>query len=728
MKNYLHKGLFAGLIFAFVTMLAPDAFCETKENQTPEKLESIKVTARKAEESAKDVPFSVSVLTGAELENRRLESFEAALRQTPGVDVFSYGALGGGFMRIRGVGSLYRIGEDDTSVLINLDGVPQSSSTASMSVLDIERMEVLKGPQGTLMGRNSEAGAVNIITKKPTRHLEGYVKGEYGTENTFNTEGVVSGPVTEELSARFAVKYSGYDNQVVYHGTDDPISKPKDATVRGTLLWEPTDQTDVALILGYEDKKNRTEAMLLMPFDDKQEMDIPKGSLNSERDSQRATLDATHDFGNMILTSVTGYIQMDSTDDRLLYDKLLARALLGMDIVEGDKVYRSTNIDAIYQEFRLSSTPGSDVFWVAGASYYQSDRDFSNSYNYEHVPGYMAVNGKIDSNFKTKTAGIFGEITYPIMERLKVTGGLRYTWDEKEYQSNWTPADSNPYAEYYGPASDSDEMSSSFVTGRAAISYAFTESMNTYFTYARGYKSEAYQDLAMDYIFIGDNSDLTVDPAKIDSYELGMKMELPDGKAGLNVALFFNDVKDDHVSYVDLATLTSTIGNNDTQTKGIEVEGFWKIGMGFTIRGGGGYTDAEITGVPEDSKDVKEGNAIPDTPKWNATVSLTHHLPLSPFWGMTSPSLFTCITNRYVGEREADAANTFKLDAYNKLDFRMGIMSEHLEFYVWGENLLDEVYQLYGVTLGKSVIDGSYVRAGGCSRGRILGLGIAYHF
>ena len=728
MKNYLHNGLFVGLVFAFATMLAPDAFCETTENKTPEKLEPMKVTARKAEESAKDVPFSVSVMTDTELENRRLESFEDALRQTPGVDVYSYGALGGDFMRIRGVGSLYRIGEDDTSVLINLDGVPQSMSSASMSILDIERMEVMKGPQGTLMGRNSEAGAVNIITKKPTRHLEGYVKGEYGTENTFNTEGVVSGPVTEKLSARFAVKYSGYDNQIVYHGTDDPISKPKDAIVRGTLLWEPTDKTDVSLILGYEEKKNRTEAMLLMPFDDDQELDAPENSLNSERDSQRATLDVTHDFGSMMLTSVTGYTQMDSNEDRLLYDKKLARALLGMDVVEGNKTYRSASLDSIYQEFRLSSKPGSDVFWVAGASYYQSDRDLSNSYDYEHITGYMAMNGKIDANFKTKNYGIFGEITYPLMERLKVTGGLRYTWDEKEYKSNWTPWDTNPYAAYYGPASDSNEMSSSFVTGRAAISYAFTENMNTYFTYARGYKPKAYQDLATGYIFSGDNSDLIVDAAKVNSYELGMKMETPEGKAGLNVALFFNDIKDDHVTYVDLVTMTSKIGNNDTQTKGIEIEGFWKVGMGFTIRAGGGYTDAEITGVPKGSKDVKEGNAIPDTPNWNATVSISHYLPLSPFWGMTSPSLFTCLTNRYVGEREADAANSFQLDAYNKLDFRMGIVSEHMEFYVWGENLLDEIYQLYGVNLGKSAVDGRDVYAGGCSRGRILGLGITYRF
>ena len=687
-------------------------------------LETMTVTARKAEESAKDVPFSLTVIGGTELENRRLKSFEDALRQTPGVDIHTYGSLGTGMMRIRGVGSLYQIGLDDTSVLINLDGVPQSLATASMSIMDIERMEVMKGPQGTLMGRNSEAGSVNIITKKPTRYPEGYIKSEYGTENTFDTETAVSGPVTEKLSARFAGKYSGYDNPVEYYGTDEPISEPRDVAVRGTLLWEPTDKTDAILTLGYEEKNNRTEAMLLAPYEDKQERDMPKDSLGGDRDSWRATLDVTHEFGNMIFTSVTGYTQMDSAEDRLLYDKLLANALLGMNVTEGH-AKRKLSGDTYYQEFRLSSKPENDVFWVTGANYYMSDRNMINIYDYQHIMSYMAMNGKIDSDFKTTNYGIFGEITYPVIKRVKLTGGLRYTWDKKEYESEWTPSSTTAY---FCTAFDSEEISSSFVTGRASASYAVTENINTYFTYARGYKAKAYQDIATGYIFSGDNSDLIVDAAKINSYELGMKMETSNKKAWVNVALFFNDIKDDHVLYVDLITLTPKIANNDTETKGIEIEGFWKPGNGFTITAGGGYTGAEITGIPETSQDVKEGNDVPGTPKWNAMISVSHNLPLPSFWGMTSPSLFTSVTNRYVGKREADTANSFQFDAYNKLDFRIGIMSEHIEFYAWCDNLLDERYDLYGCNFGASVHDGRDVIGGAASRGRTLGVGVAYYF
>ena len=400
----------------------------------------------------------------------------------------------------------------------------------------------------------------------------------------------------------------------------------------------------------------------------------------------------------------------------------------GMDSTEGDFTLREMSADTLYQEFRLSSKPEDDVFWVAGFNFYQSDRNLTNSYDYEHIMGYMAMNGSIDSNFKTTDYAVFGEATYPLTDRFKLTGGLRYTWDNKEYESDWMPAATNPFAGYYGPASDSDEMDSSFLTGRASVSYAVSDNINTYFTYARGHKAKAYQDLATEYIFLGDNADLVVDAATIDSYELGMKLETTDKYAGVNVALFFNDIKDDHVSYVDLTTMSNKVANNDTETKGLEIEGFWRPGNGFTITVGGGYTDAEITCVPETSMDVKEGNDVPFTPNWNATVSISHNLPLPSFWGMQSPSLFATATNRYVGDRKGDAANSFELDAYNKLDFRMGIMSEHLEFYVWGDNLLDEIYDLYGYNLGTSAVDGSDVIVGGPARGRILGVGVAYYF
>ncbi|WP_211204074.1 TonB-dependent receptor [Denitrovibrio acetiphilus] len=694
------------------------------EAEKVQTLQSTTVTARKAEESAKDVPFSLSVISGNELENRRLANLEDALRQTPGIEVDTYGGSDTRNIRIRGVGSLESVSMDDTSVVINVDGVPQAVASATLNIMDIERVEILKGPQGTLMGRNSEAGAINIITKKPTRHLEGYLKGEYGTENTFLTEGAVSGPVSKTVSMRLAAKYSGYDNQVEYYNSTEPITEPRNFAVRATLLWEPTDKTDVTFSIGHEDIDNMTGADILAPYDDEQKTDIPKDSYDTEKSVDRFTLIFEHEFSAFDFTSVTGYVHTDANQQQYIYNGMIYREFYGF-VPEGSMT-RELEQKAFSQELRLSSKSGSDIFWVTGANYYRSERDLNNVDAYDTFYSIGWYNADLYKTFETTDIGVFGEVTYPVTDKLKLTGGLRYTWDKKEYDTDWTANPSNPST--IRTASDSDEMSESYGTGRVSVSYAVREDTNVYLTYARGHKAKGYNDWGNAFINGYDN-DLIYDEAEIDSFELGAKFEAPNGKSGLNVAFFYNDIKDDHVMVWNHMDRVSDVENFDTESKGAEFSGFVKPGGGFTITAGFGYTDAEIKTVPGGSTSgAKEGNSIPNSPEWNATVSIAHSLSLKPFWGFKAPALVTTVTNRYIGSREGDPANTFELDSYNKLDFRIGVMSENLEVYVWGDNILDKVYDLYGWNYGASMVDGADVIVGMPSRGRILGVGAAYYF
>ncbi|MCD8567362.1 MAG: TonB-dependent receptor plug domain-containing protein, partial [Geovibrio sp.] len=255
----LSRKLFGTLLAAAVILPA-----HAHADDSIYKLDNVTVTARKGEESAKDVPFSLSVIDGNELTNRGVKNFEDMLKQTVGVETSTYGGVETRIVRMRGVGSLQQVSPDDTSVIINIDGVPNNAGTATLSTMDIERVEILKGPQGTLMGRNSQSGAINIISRKPTKEFEGYLRGEYGEENTFLTEGAVSGSITEKFRARLAARYSGYDNQIEYYQTNEPVSKPKDLAVRGTLLWVPSSKTEVTFIAGYEEVNNRPEFRVLM--------------------------------------------------------------------------------------------------------------------------------------------------------------------------------------------------------------------------------------------------------------------------------------------------------------------------------------------------------------------------------------------------------------------------------------------------------------------------------
>ncbi|UXM98640.1 TonB-dependent receptor plug domain-containing protein [Xanthomonas hortorum pv. pelargonii] len=206
-------------------------------------LPTVTVSARLADESAKDVPFGLSVTRRSDIEAGRLLNIKEVLRNTPGVDVSSYGGSNDGNVRIRGVGSLNQVSIDDGSVVLNVDGVAISMRHASLATFDVEQVEVLKGPQGTLFGRNSEAGAINVTSRRPTREREGYVRVEAGEQGQQLQEAALGGALSEHLSGRIAVRHSGYDAWVDNAQDGRPLVEPREprcaAACYGTLPTAP---------------------------------------------------------------------------------------------------------------------------------------------------------------------------------------------------------------------------------------------------------------------------------------------------------------------------------------------------------------------------------------------------------------------------------------------------------------------------------------------------------
>jgi iron complex outermembrane receptor protein len=537
-------------------------------------------------------------------------------------------------------------------------------------------------------------------------------------------EGAVGGPVTEKLGARLAFRYSGYDNPVQYYNTDNPVTRPWDMAVRGTLAWTPDSKTSATFIASHEQIENRATLDVLMPYGDDPEVDVPKDSYDEDKSIERVSLELKHEFDNFIGSSLTGYSYADQERKSCIYNGITFRKYLGM---TGDGSWRwGYQEDTFNQEFRLSSKPKDKIFWVAGVSGNISERDVDSKDSYDNFRPSYWMNAVYDKNFTTYSGGIFGEATYPLTEKLKVTGGIRYSWERKEYSANWAAKPSNPSP--IRTARDSHELNDDYPTGRAALSYEAIENLNLYAVYARGYKSGGFSEYATGFIN-GIKSDLIYKPAVVDSYEVGFKSELPNLNAGISGAFFYNDTRDEHLLVFDSSTYVSVPENFDTRSMGVELNGYWKIGYGFTLSAGGGYTDAEIKSVPGDSvSGAEKGNRVPDTPKWNATVSLGHALPLPDFLGMHSPVLTSKITNRYIGERYGSADNYFKLDSYNELDLKISLAGEHVEIYLWADNLLDERYELSAWYFGQSFVDGSLVSIAVPSRGRVIGGGLAYYF
>jgi iron complex outermembrane receptor protein len=661
-------------------------------------LSGMTVTARLAAEHAKDIPFGIGVIGGQEIETRRQLTLDDALRATPGVNLWSDGSPHSANVLIRGTGSINPVSTDDGAVALSIDGVPLSMRNMSLGTLDIARVEILKGPQGTLFGSNSRAGAINVITNKPTRELQAYVRGEIGQEGQHLQEAVVSGPLSELLSGRFAIRNSGSDHWVDNARTGEPLSRPRSLMFRGSVLWDNGAGTTLLVTADREGAKRNLGLAVLRPYDDPPVMDVTPGLYDgNSKTVQRYAAIINHDLPVGRLTSVTGYTTFD-TDFVGGYD---ARAMQAMFGVAAENMQRSSmDGNTLSQDLRWTSLPGAPVFWVTGVNLSRAQRSFDQLY--------IRSNQAMDRDYQTDSHALYGEVTWPLTDVLKLTGGLRHTWDHKSYD-----------ALYAGTVADYRRLRDDYSTGRLALSYALTPATNLYGAVSRGYESGGIGDFPTQ---VADS--VPFKPAASNAAEVGIKTESADGRFILNAALFSTQVKDDHLMGFDPATLATSTVNADTRSRGAELQGTWRLGDGFSLSGAVSFIDAEITsnvsGVS--GGDIRKGNRSPDVPKWGGTLGAAYTRPLSALRWLSAPVLTARLDYQYVGTRAADTQNHFDLDKYQKVDLRIGVASGGTELYVFGSNLLDEQYDLYGFAPAAP----TYV--GAPARGRTLGLGVRHDF
>ncbi|XKU39784.1 TonB-dependent receptor [Pseudomonas [fluorescens] ATCC 17400] len=664
-------------------------------------LAPVTVSARLNQESARDIPFGLSVLDEHTLQTRRLRTLEDALRGTPGVDVNSWGGANDANVRIRGVGSLNQMSMDDGSVVLNVDGVPMSVRNAAMATLDVQQVEVLKGPQGTLLGRNSEAGAINVTTRKPTREVEGYVRGEVGQQGQFMSEGAVGGPLTETLAGRIAVRRSGFDNWVDNQQDGDPMTTPRDLALRGSLLWDNDAGTTGLLVAERQRAEHYAGLEMLRPFGNSPRLDYTPGVFDgNQKTNERYSFELNHDLAQARITSITAYT---STDFKAVkgYDRNITRALYGSPF---EYLIEDSAHERVWsQDLRLGSLPEAEVFWVGGVNLSRSERNFDSS-NF--------TNGALQQReFSTNSYAAYGEITFPIAEDWKLTTGLRHTWDRKTYGGEYTSAGNQ--------ASDSRQLQDNYSTGRVALAYALTPQTNLYAVLSRGYKSAGFNDYATS---VADSEPYKA--AKVSAAEVGFKHESEGGALSLEGALFFTRVRDDHLLGYDFKTVAVSAVNADTRSKGAELSSTWHVTDQLTLGSAVSYTNALVTSdAPGVSGgDVVAGSRVPDVPLWSGNFSVAWHKDLPNLLGLPAPRLNTLLNYRLQKNRPADPQNHYDLKGHAKLDLHLGLESGGSEVYLWGDNLLNARYDLYGSYSTDQVLTGMP------ARGRSAGVGYSYSF
>jgi iron complex outermembrane receptor protein len=524
------------------------------------------------------------------LQNAGIKSIEGLSKSIPNVEFGSNGAEAKIF--IRGVGNDSISPGGETRVAMYTNNVYQSRSQAAFTTLyDIDRVEVLRGPQGTLYGRNAVAGAINIITADPGDHINGYLSGQVGNYSLIQSEGAIGAPITDWLGARIAfqtVDHGGYGNNL---GNREPVSDAHTRSVRGTLAASFADTVKDRLIADYYNARDHsyghhylgrafepseiagldpdayvpTVLKLGIPYATDPQDFAGRGPFNHLL-SYGVSNELSVELSDLLtITSVTGY--------RHLTSKLVDSTFGGQADYQLEVVNEKSN--ALTQELRLSGETGR-VKYVLGGYYFHENHETGNRFPTSLIlaggPDQLVQFYNAGGRERTRAYAAFGQVDVRILPRLTLSAGLRYSYEKKHIHEFFLFDLATPY-DNSGPLTPLPFPPGSFVQTqrdswtstdpRLTLSYQFDPQVVGYATYSKGFKSGGFN--------IGGFQSGGFNPERITDYEIGLKGDYLDGRLRANISAFYYDYSNLQVNVVDGVSLL-TINAASAKVKGVEAE------------------------------------------------------------------------------------------------------------------------------------------------------------
>jgi len=689
-------------------------------------LEEIVVTAQKRSENLQDVPVSVTAFTADQLKDQRVGDVLALSGLSPGLQIKTDDNAANPRIFIRGIGVNDFNPATASAVGVYVDGVYVASPLAQMAgFYDLQQVEVLRGPQGTLYGRNTTGGAINVTTKKPTSTPEGNLAVDYGRFNSFKAEGGFGGPIVDTLAFRVSGlfdKSDGYTlNRLTGHKGNDADRK----AIRGALSFKPDDKLTIDVSASYSKASggsiltyNRSLIAQTAEAASTADPDPTYGyvfckptyytsgqctnaagyantSSNKYEGDYRfegkdivklfgATTAITYDFGPVTFYSITGY-QSAKRDD---YEETDANPI---SIFDARYVAQQ---DTTSQEFRLQSNGATKLRWVAGLYAARDNLDNDSHYNVLEVarvpdpinnPTGMDPANSIGVfgwplHQKTTSYAAFGQVDYDLTTRLTLTGGLRWSQDKKvfHYVSDVDYGLLTLF-EY------DNEKTFSSISGRVGLRYAVSDDANVYVTYNRGTKSGGFfsgQTTEPD--DLGPYKDETVN-----AYEAGAKSEFFNRRLRVNASIFYYDYKDLQVyTVIQRSGLPVQLFTNASKARvyggEAEIEARPMTGLSLTL--GASLLSAEYKNFVSLGDDYS-GNTLPSAPKTSLNGAARYEHPLGV------GDLVTQLDFTYRGKVYYDTANTERLSdkarAYVNGQVGWAFNDGRYELGVWGKNLAD---------------------------------------
>jgi iron complex outermembrane receptor protein len=699
-------------------------------------LEEVVVTARRTTENVQQVPVTVNVVSAERIEAAGISN-SSEIRHL--VSNLYWDDNGGGTtenrITLRGISSNASRQGFDPGVGVYVDDVYIGDTTGfNSALLDVAQVEVLKGPQGTLFGRNATAGAISIHTRRPSVD-EPYAELSARAGNYDLREGRVltNIPLSQELAASFSGIYRDRDGYQKNFSTGDrDLNDETFYGGRAKLLWTPSDSFELLWAVDYfrnDDRQNVATcfggfACGFNPDFASIENDVAADNdSHTERTLWSTSLSATWRAQDGVeLTSISAYQSREYHNDQ------------DNDFTPVQFIRSGYHLPTDWQaseELRVATSRSARLRAVAGLYYYHEDRRID-------IPQYLGTATAqlvglpattppllTTTNAQTKTDSwaAFGQLTYDITPALVGELGLRYTNDSKDFSyvqhvtsgiESWPlpirglfglldPTDTlAPGSPGVGPLSADDSWDK--MTGLASLTWHATDAVNLYLRYAQGFKSGGFQSTTVashnvaGRPFVDSNPQIPFDPEDMDSWEIGLKSELLDHRLRLNLSAFYMDYTDIQLQYTDPATRAKRVVNAGSATsKGAEIELSAAAFDGFVLDASVGWQKAELDSVSVTIPDINKGDELPYAPETTANLTASYRLEFSNGWQWVSS-----VTADYRSAMWLDLANTVggapprppisaRSPDLTQLGARIGFETPgQWGVYVWGANLTDE--------------------------------------
>lgn len=678
---------------------APVAPAETgaQEKERGDALEEIVVTAQKREERLVDAPLTVSVLSAERLSNLGATQFRDFADTIPGL---SFQSAGPGFTQIsiRGVS----IGLDSSATVgVYVDDVPYGSSTSfarggqitfDAGIFDLERIEVLQGPQGTLYGSSTLGGLIKYVTKQPnTRRFGGDAQTGVSSTDGGGINYDVSGSLNAPLvSDRMALRVSGFDNHD--GGYIDNVARgDKDANssdvygARIDWLFTPTEQLSIRL---NEFLQNTSTDGF--PTADYSLTGHPiEGSLRQsrafpeefEQHYHLASATLNYDFGKMSLASISSY-QTTQTQFFVDYSTVvLAGARTVVPATAAVGYHDDSSTDKFTQEVRLASQGTHLLDWVVGGFYTHEKSKLAANYELRDAAGAELPNTVftflVPSKYEEYAA--FGDLTWHLSQKFDVTGGIRYAANQQTFEQIGAGA--------FGRTAPPVESKGHTYTYLGNARYHFSDDATGYLRYATGYRPGGPNFFLVDPMTGARITPATFDADTLKSYEAGFKADALNGMVNIDISSFYIDWNN-----IQLTVTRGGFGARENAPTGATIRGAQLSVTArpiheWSLAGAVAYQNAKMDG-PVPSVGAADGERLPGVPRINASLMADYELP-----GAWKPTLGATV--RYVDDRKNSfGAAAYELPSYTSVDMRGGWTLDRIKLQLFVHNIFDERGQL----------------------------------